>query len=155
METQVITTKICSKCEIEKSIDDFWHSRYSRHSDGLQSRCKDCCRLSGKIWTEQNKNLLNERRRNDTVREKALLRHIRNQLNKFDIAPEDYQFLLSKGCMICGCKNNTHRHRLHIDHDHTTGKFRGILCTNCNTAIGLMCDDPKRLKIAIKYLGGK
>lgn len=38
------------------------------------------------------------------------------------------------------------------DHDHKTGKPRGILCRNCNMALGYMCDDPSRLRLAADYL---
>lgn len=39
-----------------------------------------------------------------------------------------------------------------VDHDHESGEIRGILCNNCNRALGLMQDDPKRLVEAAKYL---
>lgn len=41
----------------------------------------------------------------------------------------------------------------HVDHCHTTGAFRGILCTNCNIGIGMFRDNPLALSNAIKYLG--
>jgi hypothetical protein len=40
-------------------------------------------------------------------------------------------------CSVCGRSS-----KLHIDHDHKSGKFRGLLCGNCNRALGLMFDDP-------------
>lgn len=39
-----------------------------------------------------------------------------------------------------------------VDHDHNTGKIRGIICNNCNRALGLLEDSPKRLENAISYL---
>lgn len=42
--------------------------------------------------------------------------------------------------------------KLHIDHDHVTGKIRGLLCRNCNTALGLMHDSPTVIDAAAKYL---
>lgn len=41
---------------------------------------------------------------------------------------------------------------LAVDHCHATGRIRGLLCSNCNTSIGLMCDDPYLLQKAIDYL---
>ena len=42
--------------------------------------------------------------------------------------------------------------RFHIDHDHSTGKVRGLLCTACNMGLGLFKDDPEMLLRAIDYL---
>lgn len=52
------------------------------------------------------------------------------------------------GCEICGTTEGT----MCIDHCHTTGKVRGCLCSQCNTAIGMMKDDVGRLASAIQYL---
>src|SRR5262245_41793994 len=41
---------------------------------------------------------------------------------------------------------------LNVDHDHVTGKVRGLLCSNCNTALGLFRDEVRNLVSAIKYL---
>lgn len=60
-------------------------------------------------------------------------------------------------CAICG--NPEHRHdpsgrvkRLAVDHNHATGAARGLLCQDCNTAIGLLSDDPHRASRAVAYL---
>jgi hypothetical protein len=42
--------------------------------------------------------------------------------------------------------------RLAIDHDHKTNKVRGLLCSKCNTVLGYVADDSKRLRNAAKYL---
>ena len=56
-------------------------------------------------------------------------------------------------CAICGCKLNSSRYtRFAGDHDHKTGELRGLLCTNCNTALGLFKDSIERLDSAKRYL---
>lgn len=71
-------------------------------------------------------------------------------------SPDDYEraWILQDGkCAICGCKLNSSRFtRAQADHDHKTGKLRGLLCINCNTSLGLMKDSPYRLESAIRYL---
>jgi hypothetical protein len=54
-------------------------------------------------------------------------------------------------CAICGVPERTTR-RLAIDHDHTTGAVRGLLCQRCNMALGMFEDDPDRLTAAAAYL---
>jgi hypothetical protein len=59
-------------------------------------------------------------------------------------------------CAICGTTENPGgRSRagvFHIDHDHETGRVRGLLCSRCNTALGYMDDDPTKLRDAADYL---
>lgn len=54
-------------------------------------------------------------------------------------------------CKICKkpCK---HRRRLSVDHDHATGKIRGLLCHLCNAILGMCSDSPEILETAVKYL---
>jgi len=63
----------------------------------------------------------------------------------------DKMFLKQKGrCKICG--ERVKKYRLSLDHCHKTGKIRGLLCNNCNLALGNFKDNVRFLKKAIKYL---
>lgn len=80
--------------------------------------------------------------------------HLRRQ---FGIDRTEYDELLvsqEDGCAICGrsSSGSSQFKRLVVDHDHTTGKVRGLLCDPCNRGIGLLQDDPSVIQKAIDYL---
>jgi len=75
--------------------------------------------------------------------------------NAYGITLEDYDALLATQGGVCVICHNGTDEPLHVDHDHTTGKVRGLLCSNCNTGIGLLKDDPVRLRAAADYLEEK
>ena len=56
-------------------------------------------------------------------------------------------------CAMCG-GTPTRAEGWHVDHDHETGGIRGVLCSRCNHAIGLLDEDPQRLRAAADYLEG-
>lgn len=79
---------------------------------------------------------------------------------KFDITYDDYVKMLTEQngvCAIC-CKKETYKNRygtvreLSVDHNHTTGKVRGLLCARCNAAIGMLEEDVPRIHVLIRYL---
>ena len=75
-----------------------------------------------------------------------------NLRHRYGIGVEDYEEMYKKQnecCAICGIKKKTY---LDVDHCHTTGKVRGLLCRNCNTGIGKFYEDVKLLTNAISYL---
>lgn len=58
-------------------------------------------------------------------------------------------------CEVCGSTESKTRdgtHRMHFDHDHETGRFRGWICGPCNRIIGIAKDDPDRLRALATYL---
>lgn len=55
-------------------------------------------------------------------------------------------------CVICHKKYNKKGKMFHVDHCHKTEKVRGILCTNCNTGIGMLKDNVEIMKRGISYL---
>jgi len=74
----------------------------------------------------------------------------------YGMEPEDYIALHEKQqnkCAICLNEPTTQR-GLHLDHCHETGAIRGLLCHNCNIALGCFGDNPALMMRAIKYLGG-
>jgi hypothetical protein len=76
---------------------------------------------------------------------------------KYGVTTEDYQRMLAAQdgrCAICGTNEPKGRgKRLHVDHCHTGGQVRGLLCVNCNNGLGNFADDPARLAAAVSYLG--
>jgi hypothetical protein len=85
-------------------------------------------------------------------------------LRTYGISPEEFATLIAEQdgkCAICreppngkanGRARSGHLPSLHVDHDHDTGKIRGLLCGPCNTGLGLFRDEPRLLLAAIKYL---
>ena len=71
------------------------------------------------------------------------------------MTPDDFNVLLKKQnsvCAVCRTTKPSGRGTWHVDHDHTTGKIRGLLCHKCNTGIGLFNDNPQLLQQAKEYL---
>lgn len=84
------------------------------------------------------------------------------RFKKFGLSPEGYLAMLEKQqglCAVCG-KPETAKSRsagratkaLAVDHDHETGKIRGLLCQRCNTALGLLREDEGIVQSLLAYL---
>lgn len=130
--------KKCCYCKQVKLLRYF--GRSSATKDGHQTACKVCCL---KYKREQSK----------TEKGKQLNRK-HNLKSCFGITPQQYNEMLKQqngGCAICGEINKNGR-RLSIDHDHETGKIRGLLCNKCNSVLGWAGDSIAALAGAIKYL---
>lgn len=75
------------------------------------------------------------------------------RLDRYNIDAEAFAIMLEEHDGVCGiCKKPPKKGLLCIDHCHKTGRVRGLLCRNCNTAIGLLEDDPGLLGDALEYL---
>ncbi len=73
----------------------------------------------------------------------------------YGIGLEQYEQMYEKQdgcCAICNQHADSFKHRLSVDHCHTTGAIRGLLCHNCNTAIGKLNDNIELFSRAISYL---
>ncbi|WP_107098074.1 endonuclease VII domain-containing protein [Streptomyces atriruber] len=101
-----------------------WH-RNATASDGLSTRCKACRAVQGRAG------------------------HLKRQYGMTE-AERDELVASQKGlCVIC-----LSAPAIHMDHCHETGKVRGVLCFNCNSAIGKLGDDPDTVRRAAAYLEG-
>lgn len=127
--------KRCSKCKVEKPRSEFGKDK--RRPDGLYPQCREC---------------------KSTAHKESYHKVAAKRLEqKYGITSEQRaeMFEAKKGCCkICGKHESEQRRALAVDHCHTTGAVRGLLCDNCNRGIGYFRDNPELLKAAIKYLGG-
>ncbi|MGQ4349098.1 endonuclease VII domain-containing protein [Streptomyces sp. SAS_275] len=101
-----------------------WH-RNATASDGLSTRCKTCRAAEGRAGHLKRNYGLTEAERDAMVDSQKGL------------------------CVIC-----LKAPAIHVDHCHGTGRVRGVLCFNCNSAIGKLGDDPDAVRRAAAYLEG-
>jgi len=138
-------TKRCSKCKESKPLTEFNKSRGS--SDGLHNYCRKCCRVHEREWRAKHGNTPEYRARCSANERKR----------RYGI--DNYDELLEKQAGVCAICGNTETatlrgkvKRLAVDHDHATGKIRGLLCNNCNNMLGRSQDNPDTLRKAANYL---
>lgn len=70
----------------------------------------------------------------------------------YGITQEIYWKMVADQKGLCAVCRQSNGKKLDIDHDHKTGKVRGLLCGNCNRALGLFKDNPEFIKNAQYYL---
>ena len=135
--------KQCKACDKTLDLKMFPRSKTSR--TGYFSYCIDCRKLINRKADEK---------RWSTQREKLILqRRNANYRKNFGITVHQYDLLLNSQKGVCAiCFRNEDKKMLHVDHDHSSGIVRGILCENCNRGIGMFKDDIKLLASAINYL---
>lgn len=129
--------KTCTKCGKSQSQDEFHLSTDKK--DKKSSHCKTC----KKIYAV---NLLN---RVPNYYRKSNLK------KRQGMTPALYQELYDHRegcCWICDTHENKFKKKLSVDHDHSTGKIRGLLCVNCNLGIGSFREDSSRMYAAVYYL---
>ena len=129
-------TKFCNGCQQERLLTEF------PPGPAAYGRCSKCrrCKLN-KVKEYQRKNPL------------VTLAH---RLRRFGLTVPHYDELnlQQEGkCAICAQPFSSSRaRRLSVDHDHKTGKVRGLLCFNCNTGLGKLQDSADILRRAAAYL---
>jgi hypothetical protein len=95
-----------------------------------------------------------QRKMRDKDPEKTARQRKKHNLSRYGINVEQYdQMLLDQGgvCLSCS-KTCVTGQPLSVDHCHETGKIRGLLCRKCNSALGLLNDDPELVNRALLYL---
>lgn len=134
--------KICSKCGTEKERTEYYP--HSKTKDKLRADCKKCTYKAVRIRVEQNPEKYKPPKRNSWL------------MRKYGLSNEDYEkmlYLHASSCGICGSKDPKGKRKYFcIDHNHETGKIRGLLCQHCNTALGCFQDKQDVLQKAINYL---
>lgn len=118
--------KLCSFCHQYKDFEKFGTNGNGK----LKSRCKDC---QGKYNTQYHKEIF--------------------RFDRYGITKEIFKQMLNNQNNKCAiCEISVNERSSHIDHCHSTGKVRGILCEKCNKGLGQFNDNVNYLNNAIKYL---
>lgn len=146
-------TKTCPSCLSQLPLSSF---NKSNRRDGYQTYCRAC---HNKMQREKYqadpqaklKRQMRERKRkslNPLAKKDAELKRL------YGISVETYLDILGAQNGVCKICNNDckTKYSLSVDHNHQTGKVRGLLCNRCNRAIGMFEDSPHLLRSAAKYL---
>ena len=158
--------KRCKSCGAEKPLEGFYRNPLGRQ--GRRPEWKECTNARRKVWYVRNREreiarvgkwqrenpdkLATQRRKTADARARKYRQwHLQKQ---FGLSLDDYALLLSQQggrCATCRAvpADGT---SLHVDHDHETGRVRGLLCMRCNNALGLMRESADVLNGAIEYL---
>ena len=138
----LLETRVCRVCKKQKNLlDEYYLSRRDPTKKSSYSyECKEC---TVKRTVEYN------REHSTSVRSQYLKRN-------YGLTFEEFEAMLSDQdncCAICKSTKPLGRHkRFNVDHHNKTGNVRGLLCSNCNTALGLVNDNIHTLKSMIQYL---
>ncbi len=164
-----MSRKKCTKCGELKSLEDYHNSVNTK--DGRYAMCKPCVNAKNNEWRKANKGKVAECKRRYAMRNwEAIRKHQReymeahkveaaeyrrrwNLAKRYGITLEQYADMWDRQGGLCGvCRLN--RKKMVVDHDHDTGKVRGILCQRCNVSIGGLGDNVDGVMRAVRYLSG-
>lgn len=140
-----LSSKKCACCGEVKPTTEFT-KRKNREKWGFSPYCRECKHKKAKEYYLDN-----------TEKCKKLARN--RDLKKYGITLEDLEKMLrdqDNKCAICGKEiflfGSSKKITAHVDHDHKTGKVRGLLCQECNTGLGKFMDNTDYLLSAVSYL---
>lgn len=139
-----IELKWCGRCKRWLPLTNFASNRAKW--DGLQERCTECRKNH---WSE-----VGQFTRTVPSPDIRKHRHRVQTIKSYGITEEDFNIMLEKQENKCAICKDTDWGRFSpcIDHNHTTGKVRGLLCNRCNRVLGLVNESISTLKAMIKYL---
>ncbi len=129
--------KLCTSCGQSLPLERF--SKSTRHADGLFTSCHAC-------YAKQRAAYRRTKSPN--------WYRMKNLKKLYGLTIEDFDDMLveQKGaCRVCAGPS-LGRGVYHVDHDHETGRIRGLLCHKCNVALGMVRDSTDHLKALITYL---
>ena len=157
--------KTCGGCNRELDLDAFYSNK--SQPDQRASQCKECARAYQKNKYDGNPEAQRERKRkylanysrehNERRRLNRREIYITESARRYGINPEDVRSLIATPkCQICNKSisfdsKNVHD-RPNIDHCHSSGMVRGVLCGYCNNLLGRCNDSIEILRKAIEYL---
>jgi hypothetical protein len=161
-------TKRCNRCGDVKPLDAFY--RAAGMKDGHRGDCIECNKQAHREWHRKNAaanvDKATQWRRDNPERFEAYQREYRARPNRkramrdlyyrrtYGLSADEVDAMLEKqggGCAICGALPER-LGSLHLDHDHDTGRIRGLLCLSCNQALGHFRDRAELLRRAADYL---
>lgn len=133
-QSKATRTRVCRACGKRKRLASFHrHTRF-----GTQYNCKRCANKIAKAWRKRNPSY-------GKARWSANRPYFRNHrlLERYGISLDDYNRMYARQRRRCAICRRPERRRLRgriaplvVDHDHVTGRVRGLLCHRCNTALG-------------------
>ena len=145
--------KKCNQCNELQHLTEFY---YRKDRGRYRANCKTCCLLNRNKDPEKQKeyrrNTYNKIKNDPNFKRKERNRRF---VKRYGITVDDYDNILKSQahcCKICGIHISQLDRRLCVDHNHDTGKVRGLLCDSCNTSLGKFEDNAELLKRAVWYL---
>lgn len=147
--------KTCTKCHIEKPSADFYRDK--RKPDGLRNQCNSCIAANTRRYYAGHAEEIAEQKRGYNQDNRQIIR-ARLLKKAYGVTPEEFAVMFGQQngrCKICGLEMTLAGHsRLSccVDHNHVSGKVRGLLCLKCNAGLGSFLDSSRILRQAATYL---
>ena len=141
-------TQRCPRC-----LQNLPEQDYTPSTWGTQGRpCGECNRDRVRKYGAAHPEQSRERQNRWCEEHGAEAESARQRFSKYGLTKEDFESMLARQSYKClGCQIEL-TYSAHVDHDHETGRVRGLLCGNCNRTLGMVQDDRARLYQLAAYL---